>query len=759
MKSFLKYASIITLFLFGFIFNSCVYALEDSTSYVNIHLSSSLRVGDLAFETFDFIDNSSSSTQSIGVSGSVYSFNEESIGYKLTLGLFDSSYNMIGEYTKSYTASPRTRSKFTHMASIDILKGKSFTDVLYYKVSVAIEDINGDEATIFDTPSKVSSYKSLDYVIDAYDIDVIVNKNNTFDITEHITAYFNKAKHGIFRKIPLKNEVNRIDGTSSNNRAVISNLSVDNEYTTSRSSGIYTIKIGDANTTLTGKHEYTIKYTYNIGKDPLKDIDELYFNIIGDEWDTVIGNITFKVTMPDEFDETKLGFSTGYYGSTDNDLINYTVEGNVIKGSYKGILKANNALTIRTELPEGYFVGAGIKFNPLNLLIIIIPVVCAIVSVIIWKRYGKDDLVVDVVEFYPPEGFNSLEVGFFYKGEAEDKDVTSLLIYLANKGYIKIRETEEKSLFSKTKGFRITKLKEYDGTNINERLFLEGLFKDNKTEVGASDLQNSFYRTKNKILNNINDKKNKDIIFESKASSKNPLLILFMIVSYSLITIPPIVLFSDIELIIFALIFPPIGFAVIFAGIGELIKHKAKGLLPFIFTLIWGIPFGFLPWSEAVLPALLIDKYYLIAYIIGVISLVVIKICKKYLPKRTSYGTEMLGKLNGFKSFLTSAEKDRLESLVLENPTYFYDILPYAYVLGVSDKWIKNFESIMVEAPSWYDSPNAFDIVVFNSFVESTMSSASSAMSSSPSSSSGGGGSSGGGFSGGGSGGGGGGSW
>ena len=38
---------------------------------------------------------------------------------------------------------------------------------------------------------------------------------------------------------------------------------------------------------------------------------------------------------------------------------------------------------------------------------------------------------------------------------AENKDVTSLLIYLANKGYIKITETEDKSLFSTEKGFII----------------------------------------------------------------------------------------------------------------------------------------------------------------------------------------------------------------------------------------------------------------------------------------------------------------
>ena len=84
--------------------------------------------------------------------------------------------------------------------------------------------------------------------------------------------------------------------------------------------------------------------------------------------------------------------------------------------------------------------------------------------------------------------------------------------------------------------------------------------------------------------------------------------------------------------------------------------------------------------------------------------------------------------------------------------------MPFTYVLGISDKWIEKFESISLQAPSWYDSSNAFDISNFGTFVNSTMSSAKSVMSSSPSSGSSGS-SSGGGSSGGGSGGGGGGSW
>ena len=44
-------------------------------------------------------------------------------------------------------------------------------------------------------------------------------------------------------------------------------------------------------------------------------------------------------------------------------------------------------------------------------------------------------------------------------------------IDLCDLGLDKIEETEEKILFSQSKGFRITKLKEYDGTNECEKIF------------------------------------------------------------------------------------------------------------------------------------------------------------------------------------------------------------------------------------------------------------------------------------------------
>ena len=748
---------IVTLFLLLFVSNSNVFAIWDSTLFTHTYEDTSLNVGNLYFDDIKYVDNSSTSTPNIGISGRVVNYSEDDYYYKMTLSLYDLNSNLIGSYSQYHLATGNNTSEFTHMADLKILSRYSSSGVYYFKVDVLISDKNS-----IDEPTYNINYSGSDYVIDAYNINIKVNKNNTFDITETITANFFKTKHGIFRTIPMKNEVIRLDGSKTKNRAELTNLLVNRNYKFSKFNGKYEIKIGDAHTTLTGKHDYKLKYTYNIGKDPLEYMDELYFNLIGQEWDTIINNITFTIEMPEAFDSTKLGFSSGKFGETENNKIIFNVEGNTIKGKYIGTLPAGHAITVRCELPEGYFVDAGFKINPLQYLTIIIPLLLTGCTFIIWYLFGRDEKVIETVEFYPPHGLNSLEVGYLYKGKAETKDVTSLLIYLANKGYLKISETKEKSLFSKAE-FKITKLKDYDGINTNERYFMEGLFKGGKTEVTYSDLYNRFYLTKNLIISNINNASNNNQIFDKKASNKTGLLVIFIILIYLVITIPPVLKYSNADELMFAIFFPGGGLAAWLWSFIELIKSKFKlgSLIFHLIVMFWGVMFGGFPWYGIVLPCLQYDSIFLTGYSVGLVSIIIIIVFLCLLPKRTKYGTEMLGKIKGFKNFLNTVEKDKLEAMVLENPTYFYDILPYTYVLGISNTWIKKFEAISVSQPDWYDSPNSFDIFMFNSFINSTMSSAESVMASSPSSSSSSssGGSSGGGFSGGGSGGGGGGSW
>ena len=812
----------VLVLVFSFPLNT--HALTKQTLDVSIKNTQNLEIGDLTFTNISFKDYSSTSTKAFGLTGIVSNSSSDTISYTSTVYYYDLNHNLIAKGYNSNMAISGNNN-FNLMSNLNILKDYSVSDIYYYSLLIEINDSSESNESLILTPSKNSLYASRDYVIDKYDINIIVNENNTFDITETITAYFNVSKHGIFRTIPLKNTIVRLDGTTSTNRTQVSNISVDNEFKKIRKNGNYKLQIGSKDHTLIGEQKYVIKYTYNLGKDPMNNYDELYYNIIGNEWDTVIGNITFSITMPKEFDSSKLGFSSGTKGSIDNSKVIYNVNGNKITGSYNSILDVGEALTVRCELPEGYFVDAKLDINKIDYLMFFVPIIFLVISILLWYIFGRDDQIIETIEFYPPEGLNSLDVGFLYKGRAENKDVTSLLIYLANKGYLeisnkkielnadkinlnqesrnnankkimilqnKINELKESNPSSpkikyyenmldiyknidtpinyeqyglkssinninKKNKFLIRKLKDYDGTNLHEQWFMEGLFEYNRKEVTDSMLYNNFYITNNRILHTINNKQNKNKVFEKSSLNKKIFIILMIIASYCLITIPPIFTYGEQETLIFALVFPGIGFT---ALLGMLFGDTPISVK--IFGLFWGLGFGGMPWLVMVLPSLMQDMSYLICYIIGLLCIGVMILVIKYLPKRTKYGNDMLGKLRGFKNFLEKEEKEKLESLVMENPNYFYDILPYTYVLGISDKWIKKFESISLQAPSWYDSSNSFDISSFNRFINSTMTSAQGAMTSSPSSSSGGsssGGSSGGGSSGGGSGGGGGGSW
>ena len=96
--------------------------------------------------------------------------------------------------------------------------------------------------------------------------------------------------------------------------------------------------------------------------------------------------------------------------------------------------------------------------------------------------------------------------------------------------------------------------------------------------------------------------------------------------------------------------------------------------------------------------------------------------------------------------------------LLEENPQYYYDILPYANVLGVSDKWENKFKELTIQPPAYVSGPDLIDLHIYASLVRSLNRDMSAAMAQKPSSSSrsgfggfsGGGGFGGGGFGGGG---------
>lgn len=724
--------------------------------------------------------------------------------YVTTVYYYDSNLELI--YKKSFNEIAKNKNNlwefYTYLEELD---GYRTSDICYYNVSVDIQ-IN---PLIKTTPSLEVKYKSYDYVIDKYDVSIVVNKDNTFDITESIVAKFKVPKHGIYRRIPLENNVIRLDGTTSVNHPKITNVSVNNNYTASKTNKRYELKIGSPDITSRGSQSYTIKYKYDLGNDPLENCDELYFNIIGNEWDTAIGNITFSISMPEKFDPSKLGFSSGLVGATDNEKIEYNINGNTIVGKYNGILDVGEGITVRCELPEGYF---EVKEEfPFFYFMYIIPIIGLIITIILKLDSLHKEKVVETVEFYPPDNLNSLDAAFMYRGMARGKDVTSLLIYLANKGYIEIidKGVEDNNRSSK---FTIRKLKDYDGDNDNEKLFMMGLFKDGRIEVTDKMLSKDFYKTTKRILVDANSNANLELIFKKVPIWKLCVIVLLMIISFvavisipvmkygqyfnsvvTVVSISVLMISTSIGLIIgrqiqnklklltintlmllalpvLALIYNSAILFACFLMVGSIVSYRTQQL-----TTIWKKKHSIYDWINLVIvmcmtflflssttmvgECIMTDTVYLGGFVTGLICFLLMAALLNIGPRRTPYGNKILGKLKGFRNFLKMAEKEELEAMVAKDPTYFYKILPYTYVLDISDKWIKKFEKISLQAPSWYSSNSAFSAPKFKTFMKSNILPTGKERSSSPFRSGSSGGSSGGGRSGGGSGGGGGSSW
>lgn len=522
------------------------------------------------------------------------------------------------------------------------------------------------------------------FYITNYDVNISVDKDKTAHVIENIDVYFTVLSHGIYRKIPLKgNTITNINVSEQNQ------ISNDGDYTK--------IKIGDPNMMISGPHSYKISYNYNFTDNK----NEFYFNIIGTEWDTEIKKASFSVTMPEKFDSSKAGLSIGRYGTVGfNGGAQFFVNDNTLSGYTTQPLLPNNGITLRVPVPNGYF---NHKTNYTSMMIMSLMLLLTAICWFIWFTYGKDKPVIPVVTFYPPKDYNSAEVELMYRGKATEKSLVSLIFYLANKGYLKISD----SMF----GFEIEKVKEYDGNNPVERAFMSALVPNQKTSQIELSVSRTFYRQCQTIIDTINKAKIK--IFEKNSISFG----LIIPMALCILTLGALTIFSmfgfDI-LRIFSMgpviLFPIIALIILittFAG-------GKKDIFTKIFIIIWSAGFGGIP-LLMLLPNLVINSVTVPVIVTGIIGLVISSICLYHLPQRNEFGNRMLGEVLGLKQFITVAEKHRLEALLKENPSYVYDVLPYAYVLDVSDKWIKQFESITELKPDWY-SGGVINAMAFNTF-------------------------------------------
>ncbi|MDC7228311.1 MAG: DUF2207 domain-containing protein [Spirochaetales bacterium] len=601
------------------------------------------------------------------------------------------------------------------------------------------------------------------FVIDHYQVDIDVEENNAYRITEVIDVDFQAERHGIYRKIPLSFDSMRVK---------ISNISVPgHEVDIEKDRDYATLRIGSADIFVNGKVTYTISYTYDVGADNLSDMDEFNHNIIGNDWDTTIGEVDFRINMPKSFAAEYVNCTSGDYGSTDNSKVEWEVKGSTITGKTLAPLSNYQGLTVALPLPEGYWVGAQTHRPPGWLLFKILGyplyAIVIVLAFLLWYRYGRDNKLFPAVEFEAPDGMTPSEIGYIIDGRVDSKDVTSLIIYWAEKGCIEIEEeTKGKAIF-KQKVLHLTKLKELDddAESYEKTLFSKLFSYGNGNTVSTTDLTNKFYTSVSKAKTDIRKsftdnpdrriyvKGNKGFTALTALFAALPIISILMEGFLSFTGETGIAIIFAIPFSLF-LIIPTfvLGSAIGGSGGGE---QGRRGKIIF-FILFGGFSLVFFAFFIVTGGGIPIYKYAA-AVVSGIITSVFISV----MSRRTEYGDRILEKTLGFKEFIKEAEKEKLEEMFESNPQYFYNILPYAMVLNLSDKWSAHFEGMTVEPPNWYRGYhyNTFSAAAFTSTLNTSFKSMNSSMTSSPSSSGSSGSSSSGGFSGGGSGGGGGGSW
>lgn len=587
------------------------------------------------------------------------------------------------------------------------------------------------------------------YHYDEYHVSYVVNDDNTIRVKERMVIDFTQSRRGIIRNIPSNWELVDENGVEKHVYAQISDIKCNTEYEVSNSNESMDIKIGDPSHYIQGKVLFELEYTFNLGTDKFEDKDLLYMNLIGKDYNTYIDIFSFDITMPKEFNSSEVHVNVGPYGTSgvNSADIELSYSGNKIMGYYKQRLQANNPFTIKINLEEGYFANA--KDLGVPIFYYAIPVISLLVAAILWFKYGKDYRAVKVLNFTPPRNYNPIDVCYMYNKSVEYEDLLSLIIYLANKGYIQIDDIE---MSEASENFVLRKIKDYDGTNEHESIFMNVLFKD--SNVVNKDYITGFCYEGLDMLKNIVNNDGSKLIYEKKNKAVNIAVILLCVLN---IAISGFYINNNhlamLESYLMIALFTP----VIIVFTLEITKNLAGIYKTITLAAVTSFSlFGFI--LTRIIELNSIAPYIMPYVYTSLIASVLIAILGVLMPRRNKEANMVYGEILGFREFLKTAEKSRLEALVYDDPKYFYDILPYAAVLGVSKKWIGKFTSIHIQNPDYYDGSYYFysRTYYFNRFISSASTSINNKVNPS---SSGSGGFSAGGFSGGGGGGGGSSSW
>lgn len=522
--------------------------------------------------------------------------------------------------------------------------------------------------------------------IDNFFNNVTVEKDGSITVRENIYYDFgNNQKHGIIRKIPFI----KTNEDGKRYKMEIYGISVFDEkndrinYSINKSKEELELKIGDADTLVSGKKTYLITYKVKGAIAYYTDHDELYWNVTGDKNTISILKSGVSITLPDEaytFGSVNVVCFTGSQGSKNKDCSTTTLGKEIQITSNIG-LNPYEGLTIAVSFPKNIVSimepdEVGIS-NPVILFIrkvFIILLKITLYSGIFWwnvfypikvfLKWNKDKRNTNNLQrivsawFKSPETLDKrsltpAETGALVDKNIDHKDITSTIIDLAQRGYLKIKVEGKKNT-------TIIKNKDYENdSNILEfeKNLMEGIFKKgvlNERHIDDLSTDRSFYTCIEEFKNNIAKRLVKEQLF--KDDIKN-------------------------------------------------VDNKFTILGTFAFMSV------------------------------NIIGGIIFLIFGRKSAQRTPLGIEKYSEGVSLKNFLIS--QDTQLNFQSDNQMFFEKLLPYATAFGVEKIWAKRFESLNMIKPDWYegDIVNAGVMTSLSSRMTSKISSNVSMMSSSRSSS------------------------
>ena len=545
--------------------------------------------------------------------------------------------------------------------------------------------------------------------------DIIVDRDGSAGVTERITLAFVGQWQGIHRTIPI--EYPGPNGTNYELFLKVTNVTDESgerlKYESSTANGARDLKIYIPNA-VDATRTVAITYRVRNGTRFFKDYDEFYWNVTGNDWPVPIDHAAATVRFPAAAaGSLRAQAFTGVYGSTQRDAT-AAVAGRDAQFATSTPLPMRGGLTLDVYIPKDilqepsglrkffWFLGG----NP----VVFLPLVTFAGMFLLWWYKGRDpDPGISVAPMYePPSEISPAEAGTLLDDRIHPRDITSTVVDLAVRGYLKIEETAEKVLVFTHKDyiFHLLKPREQWGADLapHERVMLENVFAIGN-ETRLSSLKNRFYTAVPAIRQDIMSALKRKGIYLLDPESAN---------GYS------------------------VGAAILILA-------------------AFGI-FQYLGWANFFnSTALLVPSVLLSALIWFLFA--------RVMTAKTMKGARTRVAVLGFQEFMNRVDAERLK---LMPPTTFEKFLPFAMALGVEHHWAQAFAGIVKDPPGWYVGPGGvyggFNPIFFSSSMHSMASDMHQVFVSAPRASSsgsgfGGGGGGGGGFSGGGFGGGGGGAF